>query len=227
MRGQRGTSAVGRDYDNRSRAAAALTTQRRIIEAARDLLLEKGYAETTIKDVAATAGVSAETVYKAFGGKAALLKRVYDVLLAGDEAPTALARRPMITAIGQDSDPRSKIARYAAVARVLGDRLGPLLAVLLGARGSDPALDDFARTIDGERLSGASAFVGHLADQRMLREGLDPAIARDLVWTLNSPAVYLMLSERGWSPQRYERWLSGALAETLLGPHPSWINPQS
>lgn len=216
MTGQPRTVHPRRDYDNRARAAAALTTQRRVIEAARDLLLSKGYSQTTIKDIAASAGVSVETVYKAFGGKAALLKRVYDVLLVGDEAPLPLGRRPEIAAIAADPDPHGKVARYAAVARTLGDRLGPLLAVLLSTRGSDPELEDFASTTDGERLAGVSGFVSQLADEGMLRPDRDVKRAIDLVWTLNSPAVYLMLRERGWAGEQYEQWLADALASTLL-----------
>lgn len=221
MMGQPGNRSGRRDYDNRGRAAAAMTTQRRVIEAARRLLLDRGYADATIKDVAAAAGVSVETVYKGFGGKAALLKRVYDVALVGDQAPVPLGQRPEIIVIAGDQDPRGKVARYAGIARMLGDRLGPLLAVLLGARGSDPELDDFVRTIDAERLAGATGFVGHLADRGMLRPGLDRDRAGDIVWTLISPAVHLMLRERGWSAEQYEQWLSGALADTLLPPDPS------
>ena len=88
-----------------------------MIAAARTLLLAKGHADTTMKDVAATAGVSVETVYKAFGGKAALLKRVYDVLLVGDEEQMPLRQRPEILAIATKPDPRDKNARYAGIAR--------------------------------------------------------------------------------------------------------------
>ena len=171
--------------------------------------------------MAATAGVSVETVYKAFGGKAALLKRVYDVLLVGDEEQIPLRQRPEILAIATEPDPRDKIARYAGIARTLGDRLGPVLAVLLASRGSDPELEDFARTIDAERLSGATGFVAQFADRGLLRTDFDRRHASDLAWTLISPAVYLMLQERGWNSEQYERWLSGALADALLSAPPS------
>jgi len=38
--------------------------------------------------------VSPETIYKTFGSKTALIKDVYDVSLAGDDNPRALADRP-------------------------------------------------------------------------------------------------------------------------------------
>ncbi len=98
-----------------------------------------------------------------------------------------------------EPDPRDKIARYAAS---LGDRLGPVLAVLLDSRGSDPELEDFARNIDAERLSGATGFVAQFADRGLLRTDLDRRHASDLVCTLISPAVHLMLQEHGWNSEQ-------------------------
>jgi AcrR family transcriptional regulator len=206
-----------RTYDNSGRAAQALRTRRRVIAAAHELLLEQGYAATTISQIARRAGVSAETVYKAFGSKAALTKQVYDVALAGDDELVPMRDRPEIQAMLAEPDPRQKVASYAALARQLGARLGPLLAVLLGARATDPDLDAFARTTADERLAGTTALVGHLADVGALRRGLDPERARDLLWALISPELYLLLVvERGWPPERYERWLAGAIAAELL-----------
>jgi AcrR family transcriptional regulator len=206
-----------RPYDNSGRAAQALRTRRRVIAAAHELLLEQGYAATTISQIARRAGVSAETVYKAFGSKAALTKQVYDVALAGDDEPVPMRDRPEIQAMLAEPDPRQKVASYAALARQLGARLGPLLAVLLGARATDPDLDAFARTTADERLAGTTALVGHLADAGALRPGLDPERARDLLWALISPELYLLLVvERGWPPENYERWLAGAIADELL-----------
>ena len=42
--------------------------------------------------------------------------------------------------------------------------------------------------------------------------------AKDLVWTLCSLVVYdLLVTERGWTDERYEAWLAAALARELLG----------
>jgi AcrR family transcriptional regulator len=206
-----------RAYDNTGRAAQALQTRRRVIAAAHELLLDQGYSATTISQIARRAGVSAETVYKAFGSKAALTKQVYDVALAGDDEPVPLRERPEIQAILTEPDPSRKVARYASVARQLGARLGPLLAVLLGARGTDADLDAFARTTAKERLAGTTALVENLAEAGALRPDLDRERARDLLWALISPELYLLLVvDRGWPPDDYERWLAGAIADALL-----------
>jgi AcrR family transcriptional regulator len=209
-----------RAYDNTRRAEQARLTRRSVVDAARDLLTERGPAAVTMRDVAEHAGVSAETVKKAFGTKSALIKTVYDVTLAGDDEPIPMIDRPEIRAVFLAPNPRDKLARYAALARRIGERVGPMLAKLLAAaRGGDAELTQFRATINGERLVGADLLVSHLASTGGLRTGLDPGRARDIVWALISPEVYeLLVSDRGWSPQEYEQWLTQALADALAAP---------
>ena len=81
-------------YDNSQRAVAAASTRAQVLAAAHELFLGNGFAATTIRTVAESAGVSQETIYKSFGSKAALLKSVYDVALVGDADEVPLAARP-------------------------------------------------------------------------------------------------------------------------------------
>jgi AcrR family transcriptional regulator len=196
--------------------------RRRILEAAYELFLERGYPGTTMAQVARTAGVSVETVYKAFGTKAALAKQLWDVTLVGDDQPVPLARRPEFTAITAEPDPLRMLAGYAALGRVLFERLGPLLRVIVeGAQADDPELRDLLATIERERLAGAGGFVASLAGRGLLRDGLDPEAARDVLWTLISHEVCrLLVDGRGWSLDRWERWLAATMADLLLDPAP-------
>jgi AcrR family transcriptional regulator len=209
-----------RAYDNTRRAEQARLTRHGILDAARDLLTERGPAAITMRDVAAHAGVSGETVKKAFGTRTALIKAVYDVTLAGDDEPIPMIDRPEIQAVFAATGPRDKLARYAAAARQVGERVGPLLARLLAAaQGGDPELIPFRTITNSERLIGAGAMVSHLAATGGLRTDLDPDRARDIVWTLISPEVYeLLVNDRGWSPHEYEQWLARALADALAAP---------
>jgi AcrR family transcriptional regulator len=104
-------------------------TQRR--DAAYRELHEKGYGDTTIAGVAEAVGVFVQTIYKSFGSKATLAKRVYDVTLVGDEDSIPLAERPEIQAIIAEPEHRRKLAMYAALGRKLIERVGPLAHVLL------------------------------------------------------------------------------------------------
>jgi AcrR family transcriptional regulator len=206
-----------RGYDNTRRAEQARLTRRCVLDAGRELLVERGPAAVTMRDVAARAGVSVETVYKSFRTKAALIKDVYDVTLAGDDEPIPMIDRPEIQAVFAASRPQDKVARYASAARQVGERVGPLLAKLLaGARGGDADLLRFRETINQERMAGAGSIVRHLAETGGLRVDIDPARACDMVWTLISPEVYeLLVVDRGWSPDEYEQWLAQALIDAL------------
>ena len=97
-------------YDNRSRAAAAERTRARVLAAATTAFTETGYAGTTIRAVAEAAEVSQETVYKAFGGKAGLLKSVYDMAMAGDTEPVPIGARAAALAV-RDAASRRRVRR--------------------------------------------------------------------------------------------------------------------
>ena len=76
-----------RRYDARQRRAQARATRRAVLATAGQLFADRGYQRTSMKDIAAGAGVSVETVYGYFGAKAGLLKELLDVTVAGDDAP--------------------------------------------------------------------------------------------------------------------------------------------
>jgi len=212
-----------RTYDNARRAAAAGRTQRRVVDTAHRLLLERGYAGLAMADLAAQAGVSVALLYKVFGTKPRLVKRVYDVLLAGDVDPVPVAERPALKALAADPDPRGKLTRYAAISRAMLERAGPLTSALLAAaRAGEPDLQEFAATIDRERLAGAAALAAHLAAAGALAPGLRMERARDLIWLHTAPDTYRQLVlERGWSLDEYERWFAASLAAALLPERPA------
>src|SRR6478752_10364278 len=107
-------SDVKRHYDATGRRERARLRRLAVIEAARELFERDGFRPTTITAIAARADVSAESVYKGFGTKAALAKAVFDLELAGDDEPVPVAARPAMQAIRDEPDVRRKIAMFAA-----------------------------------------------------------------------------------------------------------------
>ncbi len=202
------------------RAEHSALTRRRILAAAGRLFAERGYLGTTLSSVAAAAGVSVQTVYNAIGGKATLLKAVYDVTLAGDDEPVPLRERPEFRAVAEATTGRECLARYAGVGRQLGERTLPLVTMLLAqASTGDKDLQAFAETIEGERTVGASSIARHVAERFGLRDGLDVEAAADVVWALTSPDLTdRLVRRREWGWDRYQEWLGTALADALLGP---------
>ncbi len=207
-----------RGYDSPLRREQARETQRRIVAAAYRLLLDQGYAATTMAAVAARAGVSPQTVYKAFGTKAALVKRVYDVTLVGDDEPVPLAERDDVRAAYEGRDPRAVLDWYAELGRTLLVRLAPLLTVILaGARTGEPELVELVATMNGERLVGTTMCARRLEELGALRADLTLEQARDLIWTLNSLEVWdLLVQQRGWTPEAYRDWVARAMAASVL-----------
>ncbi len=208
-----------RSYDSSGRLQLSRERQLRVAQVAARLLVERGHAATTIADIAAAAEVSVPWLYKVFGPKPKLVKRAYDVLLAGDTDPVPVAARRAFRGLASETDPYRVVQRYAAISRDLCTRIGPLAAVLLAAGHSGAGdVAALAETIEQERFAGATAFSDHLAALGALAAGVSKEEARDVSWTLISPEVYRMLVfQRGWSHDSYERWLARSLQGALLG----------
>jgi AcrR family transcriptional regulator len=208
-----------RRYSMALRGEQTAATRSRIIDAATAQFVELGYPRTTLAGVAERAGVSVQTIYNLIGGKSVLLKTVYDVTIAGDDEPVPISERPYAKATMEATDGPECLRRYAAMARILGERVLPLYRVLLGqAAGGDPDLRAWVETIESERAVGSRAMIAHLAGRFGLREGLDPETAEDVLWTLNAPEVAdRLVNRRGWSWERFEAWFAATLIDVLFG----------
>ena len=205
-------------YDNSARAAKAQATRARVLAAASASFLARGFAATTIASVADEAGVSQETIYKTFGSKAALLKAVYDVTLAGDDDDVPLAERPEALAVIHARSGEEAVAAFAALAQVIGGRTDPLVRMIMGSRDTDATLMAFVETIHQERRMGSAFWVGHLHAAGWLREDLDVERAADILWALNSYEPRWLLTDRGWSAEEFTAWFVETLRHALLRP---------
>lgn len=221
-----GQPPARRAYDTSGRRASAARNRQAVLAACHEILLREGYQETTIRAVAELAGVSPELVYKAFGSKQALMKAVYDAVLAGDDEPVPIGQRPAIRRIWAIADPGEKVRAYAGFVTGLNQRLGGLAAVLAE---SDPEVAQVREVTEDERLEGLRAFTDHLAAGGWLAAG-DARQAADECWVLTSPAVYARLTiARQWSASAYQDWLARMLAAALLSrglPEPVVVEPQ-
>ena len=202
-----------RPYDSRQRKEAAQRNRAAVLAACRDMLFSHGYQATTIRAVADRAGVSPETVYKAFGSKPGLMKALWDVTLAGDDEPLSMAERPALQEVWSTRDPHTKLRLYAAFVHGVHDRLAPLFALLTQA---GPEVAEVLATSEAERLTGVTAFVSHLADQGVLEPGADHERCADACWTLTGPHLFTeLIAGRGWNADTYQQWLTDMLAATL------------
>jgi AcrR family transcriptional regulator len=206
-----------RRYDSSRRRELAAHTRSVVLEAARRLFLERGFAATTMPDIASTAGVSVQTVYKAFGNKPGLAKAVFDVAIAGDDEPVPMVERASLARVRDEPDPRKKLELYGEHLAAVAPRHVPIQLVILSAAATDPETGKVWQQLQDERLRGMSMFARSLHTEGHLRAGVSAAEARDVLWTYNSAELFqLLVVERRWSARRYGRWIADALIAALL-----------
>jgi AcrR family transcriptional regulator len=207
-----------RGYRSDLRRENAEATRQRIAVAARALMLEHGYASTTMADVAQAAGVAVQTLYSACpGGKPGLAKLVYDVTLAGDGQLIPQSARPEVDAIIAEPDPARKLALFAAMALSIYERIGPVHRVLRSAAAAGDGLTDLMASTEQQRRSGSRGPSEHLAELGFMRPGLSVDRAADQIYVLTSIELLERLDKVcGWSLAECQDWLAQTLADALL-----------
>jgi len=206
-----------RRYDSSRRQEQAGENRRAMLEAARHMFLARGYAATTVSAIAGEAGVSVETVYKAFGNKPGLVKAVVDVAIVGDDDSVPMVQRELVRRIEAETDPRRKFAIYGEHLSLSAPRRVPVELLVRAAAASDPGAAGVREQLEGERLTGMGLFAQHLDEGGHLRPGVSVEEAQDVLWACNSAELYdLLVLRRGWSPERYGRWVADTLSAALL-----------
>lgn len=163
--------------------------------------------------------MAVETIYRAFGSKAALFKAVMEAAIAGGAARAAVPpeERPVVQAMIAEQNPRRVLERHAATQPGIHARAGPLYRVLMEAAGADPELAEVWNQLEAQRLAGMKRMAERLKSLGGIRPELSLEEAADILWTVNSVAVYnLLVVQRGWSPERYREWIASTNTRALL-----------
>ncbi|MEU8246113.1 TetR/AcrR family transcriptional regulator [Nonomuraea sp. NPDC048916] len=192
-------------------------TRRRVVAAAHELFVERGYTGTTFQEVADAAGVSVQTVYFHYGNKSRLLKHVVDVASVGDDAPVPLLDRPWFAALRETPDPVEVVRGWTRESGVILERVAPVLAVVRDAAPADPDMAAQWAANSEQRHTAHGEFVAILARLRALRPGLTRRRATDVTAGLLSPDLFLVMTrECGWSTAQWRTWTADQLAHALL-----------
>ncbi len=206
-----------RSDDGKGGQARTRLARAAVVEAARTLFLERGYAATTIEAISDLSDVPPATVYRLFSSKLGILKALLHVLIAGDDQAVAMQDRPHVRALLANPDPRNQLSGLAGVIRGIMSRAEPLYRILLSAAGSDPDAAALLAELTRQRQQGQGQIARSLARVGALRPKLRERDAADIIHALTLPDVYrLLVCDRGWSPQRYEQWLTDILISQLL-----------
>lgn len=212
--------AEGRESrDGRGGQARTRLARGAVIQGARTLFLERGYAATTIEAISGSSDVPPATVYRLFSSKLGILKALLDVSIAGDEEAVAIQDRPSAQALFADPDPRSQLSGFAGITAGIMSRAEPVYRILASAASSDPGAAELLAGQERQRDQGQEQIARSLARAGALRPGLSAGDAADIIHALMSPEVYRLLAgDRGWQPDRYRQWLTDTLISQLLPP---------
>jgi len=200
-----------RAYNTTLRREQALVTHRRILDAARRLFIARGYAYVTMRDVAAEAGVAVQTVHAVFGTKLGLAQGIVELAFE-DVDPEVLT---LIRQADLAQDLMTTLRIVATSARRVQEHFADIL--LFMQQTGDPQLLDIADRFDAVRVESLAPVVSALARAGVLRAGLTPKEAADLIWALTGPEWYgLLVRRREWDAGRWAENLGDTLVRLLL-----------
>jgi AcrR family transcriptional regulator len=209
-------SSVKRSYDNDRRTAQSQDTKQRILEAARQLLMAKGYRATTVAQVARAAGVHHDTIYALVGRKPEILRELIEMAISGADGPVAPEEREYVQRMLAEPDPRQKLAIYASAMQAIQTRMAPLLLALRDASSTEPEAEQVWNAISERRAANMRRLVADLGEG-VLRPELSDDTAADIIWATASSEVFILLTtQRRWSLRQYEDWLYDTWCRLLL-----------
>jgi AcrR family transcriptional regulator len=207
-----------RPYRSAVREESARRTRHAVVTAAAELFTTRGYAATSLADVARAAGVARPTVFAAFGSKPALLARVLDEAISGDDEPVAVRDRPWFQPVWAATEPAAVLDAYAGVCVLIARRAAPVFEAVRRAADAAPEVAELWQRVLDNRVAGARMVLDHVVTVGDLRPGLDLGRAVDALWVLNDPSHHASLvGRRGWSEEEFRAWLSGQMRAALLG----------
>jgi AcrR family transcriptional regulator len=208
--------AGARPYRSPRREEQAAATRRAILRAARDLFVRRGYAETTVAEVARRAKVSVDTLYASVGRKPQLLLAVHDMVLASADEPVAAEQREYVKAVRAAVGARAKLSTYAESLGRVFPTVVPLSDSLRVAAQADAECRKVWDALNERRATNMLRFAGDLRSTGELRDDLGDDDVAHLIWTTNSPEFYLLTTARGRTPQHYVAVVTDLWVRTLL-----------
>ena len=206
-----------RPDEGAARQARTRRTRTAVVEAARILFLARGYAATTIEAISDHSDTPQATLYRLFSSKLGILKALLDVSVVGDHEAVEMVDRPHVRALLSDRDPKNQLAGFAALLREVMARAAPVHRILADAARSDEDAASLLAESARQRHEGQHRIARSLARSRALRPRLRERDAADVIHALASPEVYgLLVFDRRWSGEQYEKWLRAILIDQLL-----------
>ena len=205
-----------RTYDSADRRRRAAERRARVVEAASALFAAQGFSRTTVLAVATEAGVSPETIYKSFGGKAGLVRSIWQDALAGVGPDPAEQRADALSASAMSGT--DVIEGWVRLSLEVAPRAAPVLALVRSAAEVDPEAARLRDEIERGRAERMLHNARALANGGHLRPGLTVERARDLLLIFSSEFYDPLVSRSGWPVDEYVATMTRTMAAALLRP---------
>ena len=116
-------------------------------------------------------------------------------------------------AVAQERDQRRQLHMFA---QVVADNLtgaAPVSQIMADAARTERDIRKILQRMDGHRLDHMTTATQQIAAHGPFRDGIDFASARDVIWTLTSPEVFLLLTAPARLVERKLRHLAGGHAD--------------
>jgi AcrR family transcriptional regulator len=205
------SKAKKRAYASSLRSEGADETRARILAIAKDLFDRHGIDAVTIAEIARRSGVAGSTVYAVFKSKEGILRGLMEQSLFGGRFQAA---QQILAGV---SDPVEMIALTSHVARAIYDSESSDLGLLRSASGFSPALRKIEQEFEQTRYAMQEDRLHRLLAAGRAKKCISFEEARRIMWMYTSREVYRMLViEGGWTPDRYQEWLSETLVSALV-----------
>ena len=208
-----------------TRRDRARATRLRITKAAYTLFCDRGYAGTTMSEIAEAAGVAVQTVYFTFHTKSELLSRAYDYAVLGDGEPVPPDKATWYIQMTDEPDLTAALRHAVEGIGAIMKRATPLDTVVRAGAGSDPdtaAVRDFH---ERWRAQGYGTMVEILTAKSAVRPGLSHERATQLLLLYLGMDVYrVLVLDFGWAHQDWIDWTIATVGEQLFSVGPAASN---
>ena len=203
-----------RQYNSKSRQDQAIQTRNLILTSAKKLIKTKGFDQVTIDEIAKSAGVSSPSIYSIFQSKRGVLRALMDEVLP----PKQYAQyEALVEATKTETSPINLVTTSAQIARLLYDAEKTQFDLLRTAAVVAPEFKELEAEREKRRYQRQDESLKRMFEEGLLAKGLSLAKAKDILWTFTGRDLYRMLVlERGWSSEEYEKWLTQLLIQTLI-----------
>jgi hypothetical protein len=140
-----------------------------------------------------------------------------ETAISGTDQAVPAEQRDYVAQVRAAPGAREKIELYVAGLAEIQPRLAPVYLALRDAAATDPDSAAAWREISERRARNMRLFAADLRATGELRTDLSDEDVADIIWSMNGPEYWtLLVTERGWSAERFSRHIADAWQRLFL-----------